>query len=509
MWPFKRKLDQFERELAAVKALPDVADSPVQLPLVTQHDVRALAPPPMIDRFPVVIGQNLTGAYVSSAFRLANSGWRYQLVDLLDELLENDPATRGKVRARVLGVASARYAVQPGDLGEGASEQERDVAKAVADEFALDYANIPCRTQRIQQLAWADWYGVMALENFWAKGGRWELTDTSFLHSRRLNYTNPYSWKLFVWDQGLTPGASEQRVGTSTTYGIRVADYPGKFIVHTPSLSGQYPTRDGEGRYVAFAMLLIRLIIRSSAQDFERVIRPWVLGYFNRALKENQESPVADQDDITSLEAALAALGAGSLNSAALPNTVKVELLRAASAMSAIEFVRYLGNSISIALLGQAFTIEPGANGNFGTAQTADKNTQKILEYSAGALCDTQRRDWATVWTRLNHPALPRKYVPRITFNATDLPSAKELMDMAKIGTEIGMPIEIRDLGDRTFLKTVAAEDEITPRTKLVKAEAASTGTANTPATQPTPELHAVDSSKGKLLPMKAKPPDA
>jgi len=213
------------------------------------------------------------------------------------------------------------------------------------------------------------------------------------------------------------------------------------------------------------------MITRASAQDFERVIRPWVLGYFNRAIQANQESPVADTKDILLLNAALSALGAGSMNSAALPNTVKVELLRAAAAMEAKDFLDRANRAIAKSLLGQAFTTEPGPNGNMATAEVADKNTLKILEYSARTICDTFRRDLAMPWFRLNYPALSKYFCPRHVVNVTDLPSAKELMAMAKEGTSIGMPIEIADLAERTHLKVVAKDDEETPRTRMVTAK--------------------------------------
>lgn len=483
MWnPFRRNQSLFEQELAAVKALPEptsfvLASGGEPAPLIRTNEIgleteRHLAPPAVIDKYPVVIGANITGAYLSSVYRICSSGWRFQYVDLLDELLEHDPDARCVVRARILGVASGRYDVAPARLNESASDADRDLAKQIAERYSLEFDSIPCRTQRIQQLAWADWYGVSALETMWEHrdSNTWSPADLAFIHSRRLNYTDPYSWELFVYDQGMVgPGLVDAR--TNGVFGLPVSRYPGKFITHTPSLSGQYPTRDGEGRYVGMLMLLTRMITRASAQDFERVIRPWVLGYFNRKTLDGQGMPLADRRDIADLQLALGALGSGSMNSAALPNSVKVELLRASAAMSASEFLSYLNKSKSKALLGQAFTTEPGANGNMETATVADKNTLKTFEYSANALCDTLRRDLAMPWLKLNYPALQRYFCPRHTANVTDLPGANELIEMAKIGTSIGMPIEIADLAERTYLKVVSAGDEATPRTRMMTAK--------------------------------------
>ena len=523
MWPFKTKPNRFDVELAEVKALTESALTTVSSPLYQVSDITLAPPidppiphetneqsiyarPPQIDKFPVVIGANLTGQYVSNAFRLCNSGWRYQYVDLLDELLENDPDTRAVVRARVLGVACGRYTIAPAELGQNATDSERELAKTIAADFEVEWVNIPFLTQRLQQLAWADWYGLAALEIKWEhpQSSRWEIAELSFIHSRRLNLTNPNSWDVYVYDQGLVGPGPNNMGPTTGVYGLPVSKYPGKFIVHTPALSGQYPTRDGEGRYVAFFMLLKRMVERATAQDFERVIRPWVIGYFNRKNQEGKELPVADKLDIALLQSALQALGSGSMNSAALPNSVKIELLKAAAAMSASEFLSFLNRSIAKALLGQAFTTEPGPNGNMATAEVADKNTGKILEYSVDALCDTLRAHMAVPWLQLNHPGVSKRFAPRIVGNVSDLPKPAELMTMAAQGARIDMPIDIDDLAARTHLKVLEADDTTGRRTRIVSEKA-----GPNPTDDGEPLQQKTDGAKpepGKLVPINGKP---
>lgn len=508
----RREPTAFETELSAVKALPeprrDIIGTPVYdtastAPVIPQpidysHDQSFLARPPIIDRFPIVIGANLTGSVLSSAFRLCNSGWRHQYVDLLDELLENDPDARAVVRARILGVAGGRYSIEPAELGEMASDADRKLAATVANEFALEFNNIPFLRQSIQRLAWADWYGVSALEIKWSTlGKQWHIDELGFIHNRRLNYTDPVSWNLFIYDQGLVGPGSDYMGPTVGVHGLPVKKFPGKFLVHTPALSGQYPTRDGEGRYVAFYMLLKRMVVRCTGQDFERVIRPWVIGYFNRAVKAGHEYPVADKADIAALDSAMAAFGAGSMNAAALPNTVKVEILRAVAAMSATEFLSFLNRSIAKALLGQAFTTEPGPNGNLATAEVADGNTSKVLEYSANALAETIREMLARVWMQLNHPNLPRCFCPRVIADVSNLPGPEKLIAIAKTATEIGLPVDRDDLAARTTLRLTEDEDKQTR-----------TAVAPKPFGQPD-ALPTEQTKPGKVLQIKPKPSEA
>jgi phage gp29-like protein len=487
MWPFSpSKFERLQQELAAVKSelassaateygrAPEYtsATEPVMPTLVVREDTqRLVAPAPVIDKFPIIAGVGLTGAFISSAFRLCNQGWRYQYVDMLDELLENDPDARAVVRARILGVACGRYSIEPAKLPKDASDADRNLAQAVADQFALQFDNIPFLTQAMQKLAWADWYGVSGAEIKWEHpaAAEWNIAELSHIHSRRINYTNPYSWEAHIYDQGLVSSMVDGSP-TNGVYGLPVSRYPAKFMIHTPSLSGQYPTRDGEGRYVAVYMLLKRMVTRATGQDFERVIRPWVLGYFNRAIKPGEEDPIASREDIASLSAALGALGAGSLNSAALPNTVKVELLRAAAAMSATDFLSYLNQSIAKGLLGQAFTTAPGANGNFATAEVADANTTKILEYSSNSLCATIREMLVRPWMSLNHPALHRAFCPRVVADVSKLPTAEVLVKLAKDITEMDGPVNLADIAARTSVALVAKDDDKTPRSRFLKA---------------------------------------
>src|SRR5512135_438292 len=90
-----------------------------------------LAPFPNFDRYPVVIGSNLTLQYISSVFRLATTGYRREYVDVLDELLERDPATYAVYAQRVFGVAGARWTVEPAEC----EESERDEAEEIPAAF--------------------------------------------------------------------------------------------------------------------------------------------------------------------------------------------------------------------------------------------------------------------------------------------------------------------------------------------------------------------------------------
>jgi hypothetical protein len=454
--------------------IKDPFPAPVVPPFEKQRPFGSglVARPPVIDRFPIVIGQNLNAQYLTSAYRLGTSGWRYQFVDLLNELLEHDGHARAVTRQRVLAVAGGRLEILPALLRK--DHPQLDEAKELADEFGEQFSGIPASTQAISQLNWGVIYGVSALETEWEKeGSAWNVLGLSNVHTRRLNYPNPTTWDLHIYDQGLVGPTLDGYGETNGVYGLRVANYPGKFVVHTPALNADYPTRDGEGRYIGILMLLKRMVMRASAQDFERTIRPWVLGYFNRDAEEvpgGKPRSVAQPEDILALEAALKVLGSGSMSNAALPDSVKVELLRAASAMSATEFLSFLNREMSKALLGQAFTTEPGANGNLSTSQMAKEGTMEILRYDARCLADTLERDLVKPWMRLNRPEVKRQLLPRVVIHVDEIPDPEKVMKIAVQGTSIDLAIDQDKLAEQTGLMLVAAKDPKTPRrTRMIQ----------------------------------------
>lgn len=425
-------------------------------PLPPEPEARLLAPPPQIDKYPIIIGQNLTGQAVSSAYRLGITGWRYQFVDVINELLEQDPGTRGVLRQRLLGVSCGREQIDAPQLPESMAA-EQDLAKRIRDHWAWEYEGIPFKTQALGQLDWAVVYGVSGAEIQWDKQDTWRIVGLSNIHSRRLNYPDPFSWDLHIYDQGLV-GPGMTMMPTQGTFRLRVRDYPGKFITHTPALNADYPTRDGEARYIGVYMLLKRIIVRATAQDFERVIRPWLIGYFKRPPQQGEQ--VAGEKDIAALEQVVNKLGMGVLNAATLPDACKVEILRAAATMQVGEFLSFLNREIAKSLLGQAFTTEPGPNGNLATAEVADRNTLKILQYDAKCRCETVERYMVAPWMALNYPSVDPRLAPKHTIHVEELPSAKDVIEVAAKAHSMGLPMDRDDLGQRVGVKLTDDESK-------------------------------------------------
>lgn len=373
-----------------------------------------ICPPPNTDRYPIIIGAFLTMQYISSAERSALTGYRMQQVDVYSELLDHEPHGYGVLAQRFLNVTDGKQTIEPAD--------DSDRAKVICDEINQDLDQLHNLDAVKSRLLWHGcFFGIGCEEKILEKTDRWRIVDSEMIHSRRLSYPDWLYWDLHIWDQGLGGGMGSD----AAKYGVRIADFPHKFAVHKPQLRGEYPTREGLGRLLSTFFALKRMTMRVTSQDFERFIKPWVLAYYNTGM-EVGGSRIASDEDIAASEQATRALGQGALTSASLPNSIKVELLRAASSMTQMEFAHYLDSSIDILVRGQTFTTAPGKFGTKGGNETGNEGELKIARSDAKQLSATLRRDYVGTLMFLNHRnemnLTPKvKIVPEVTPDITKL----------------------------------------------------------------------------------------
>ena len=94
------------------------------------------APWPNYDKYPVVLGSNLTLQYLSTVFRLATTGYRREYVDVLDELLERDPGTYCVLAQRVMGVAGGRIIIEAADCDDADADAAEEIRAMVERRIA-------------------------------------------------------------------------------------------------------------------------------------------------------------------------------------------------------------------------------------------------------------------------------------------------------------------------------------------------------------------------------------
>lgn len=387
-----------------------------------------IAPPPNTDRYPIIIGSLLTFQYISSAERAALTGYRMQQVDVYSELLDHEGHGFGVVAQRILNVVDGKMSYEPADSS--------DRAKQLCDEIEGDLEQLDDIDTVKSNLMWHGLYfGLGCNEKIFERADRYRIVDFEMVHSRRLSYPDWLYWDLHIWDQGLGGGMGSD----AAKFGIRIADFPNKFVIHKPQIRGEYPTREGLGRLLSTIFALKRMVLRVTAQDFERFIKPWVLAYYNTGFG-GDEARIASDEDIAASETATRALGQGALTSASLPNSIKIELLRAASSMTQMDFANFLDQTMDILVRGQTFTTAPGKFGTKGGNETGNEGEMKIARQDAKQLAATWRRDVVRSLMFLNHPS-ELHLTPKVKIVPQTTPDLTKLSAMITEQVANGMPV--------------------------------------------------------------------
>lgn len=437
---------------------PGIVSAPTEVPA---PQAAKLAPWPHVDRYPTVLGSNLTLSSISSAFRLAQTGYRQQYVDVLNELIEREPHGFAVISQRILTVAGGRVELVPPECAD--SEMER--AEEIADACRRMVLSLPGLAQSLAALLWAIYYGVSTAETSWSKtSGLWQPTRLHFVHPRRLSYPDQFSWELRIWDQGLVmPIQSGKGYGTERIFGLRVDDYPGKFVVHTPQLRGDYPTRDGLGRELAYWFAIKSIAARGAPAYLERFARPWPIAYY--ATQDDGKPRAAQDADKMLADSAVASLGTGTLSSATLPDSIRIALEGAGGSgtgrpvLTYEQWIAICNAEISKVVLSQTFTTETGKFGSRSTADTGEQSQLRNAVYDAAALAETLKRDLVQWIVRLNWPE-DIHLTPTVVIHVEDEPDANQRLELAAKAAQFGIPVDADAMADILGLPVVPNEEK-------------------------------------------------
>lgn len=437
----------------------------------------------MVDRFPTVIGQGLSLQYVSSVLRLCLTGYRQQFVDLADELLEKDPHCYSVVTKRVFTVGQGKVDVS---APENISDAERAIAEDCAQWVQGEVDSIDDLTTALTQLAWANYYGVSALEKMCSlrEDGSLGIDRLNFIHYRRLAYPDPWQFDLYVWDQGLVIGPDYGLAPTQGVYGLRIRAWGGeqppesqKFVVHAPQVRGNYPTREGLGRQLAYWQTLKLIATRLAPQYLERFAIPFAEFTFNTVDGEadNKAPRIATDADISAAIAAGNALGVGALASYVHSDAITLEFKSdtsggASPKLTFPQWVELCDSQMTVAVLGATLTTSIGSSGgNRAASETQRKGEQRIYEYDGRGLASTFKRD-VTDWLVGQNPkyrGLPKRLFPIVKIHVNDDPTASEILADAVSATTAGIPVDADQVAQRTNIPVVPNPDPTKPRRML------------------------------------------
>jgi hypothetical protein len=435
-----------------------------------------MAPWPNIDRYPTIIGANLTFPYISACQRQALYGYRLQWVDLLRELIRRDPSAYGNITARVLASAGGRIQVVSAakrfaatELGEAErervrvirqqaglaselpsmSEDECVLANQIAAHVQRQVDGLPRKPQTLAQQLWSIYYGPAGNELLWDRTpNEWRLRELHYIHPRRIAYPNQSNFHPHIWDQGLVaPTGPEWRdYLTQGLFGFDICDYPNKFLINVPEVVSGYPTEDGLGFILAWWIAAKLMGARSYMQFVERYAKPGTVATYNT--KQNDGKPRdATPEDIALGEQVVQAMGYGGAPGALIPDSIKLELFGPAAMKGSSgtadpkTFVEWCDDQIARAIRTTDALQSLQRNGARSAMETLAKGANRVAFYDAMGLSSTWTRDVAAAITRLNYPTFER-LCPAIVIHVDDEPGPEVLLERFKDLVSIGAPLD-------------------------------------------------------------------
>lgn len=432
----------------------DIAPYGYEHPVPGDYITQTIAPFPSIDRYPLRVGQNRTLAYVSSAARLCTIGYRLQWVDLLGELLEQDPHMYGALAKRALGVARGKIVIAPADLGYDPSDKDTELAQKVCDEVTARFNAIAHLKTELTRLAWAMYYGIGACEVMWARGRDWRPTALSFIHSRRLAMPEWSQWRLFIWDQGPVSPWETFQFPTQAPLGLCIDELPGKFVVYTPPVRGEYPTREGLGFELAYWSMIKHIAARAAPIYLERFSKPIPEAIISTGVDpKTGKVKAADRRDIVNMVNAMLAMAAGTQQSIVHPDTMTLNFNLPQGGKSGPvrygEWIDICDQQMSVAINGNTLNAKAGGEGNGSRAlgDTQRKDQINTWGSDADSLAESLREAIIKTDVKLNYPGIDlARFCPQLSITLEEDPDPMVIAQRASLLANAGYPVDATKL---------------------------------------------------------------
>ena len=372
--------------------------------------------------------------------------------------------------AGVLGVRK-RQVAQIGIIVEPASDAADDVRDAdLAREFL---ARDEIEDALIDMLdALGKGFSVLEID--------WDHSERQWM-PRRLDYRLP-QW--FDWDR--ETGTRLQRRDDAGWTELE----PYKFVTHIAQAKSGLPSRGGLARIAAWAWLYREYSLRDWMRFVEAYGQPIRLGRFQ---------PTASPEDRATLERAVRDVAADA--AAIIPEGMNIEFVTDTTVRGRAEvyreLLRYLDDQMSIAVLGQTLTTQPGDSGSYSLGQVHDRVRADIERSDARQLAATLQRDIAIPIVTLNHGV--RAAYPRVIIRREERRDAKLLAEVIERLAPLGLRVRVDDMLAQLGLSAPAAGDDVLAAQGGAGGEPAQARDAGRPETAGAGDVDAGDAAEAAL----------
>lgn len=371
---------------------------------------------------------------VAAIMRLADTGYMWQLCDLLEHLRTTDCHLQTVCSRRERAVSGLPWQVLP------ASERPRDlrVAAWVEDRLKafggerIDGQDLRSLGETVVHLNAAPIHGYSGAEVPWRKDGRYVVPSGSLPMAPRRFVYSTIDASLRWWDSSgpLYPYPGKDLLG----------DYPaGRFLLHRPRVNGAVGSREGLIRPLCWAAVFRTWSVGDMLKLAELAWKPYRMGKYKSQ---------AGQQDIDDLELALQELTS---NGWTTFNEEKVNILiEYAKNRSAgdgglhIALANFLAAEMSKVTLGATLTVEEGTRGTARTAGVHQDVSVEVRDADARGEEGTFQRQLVSPLVRYNFGRIPLPQFRFITEDGADIEAlSKALERMLGPGQMFGTGLDI------------------------------------------------------------------
>lgn len=387
------------------------------------------------------IGGGLTPQQVSDIIRSADVGFMYRLVDLANEMRQKDGHLHAVLQTRETAVTRLRWEL----FYEGQDpKSEKGLKERKFVECALRASE--GFNRMLGHLAGAIYYGYAVSEIIWEieKG---KLVPKRYInHSpRRFRYMQANG--LFVWHD----------VNMGEPVDIKT-DYPDKFLMAHPRVTGDVPVREGLARNLMWLALFRNWTLADWLKLAEIAWKPWRLGKYKKT--GNNTASKEDKDGLASILSSMSSSGV-----AVYPDTTEVELkwpeASGTGRSDHAGLFEVAGKEMSKCVLGQTLTTEQGKVGSQALGKVHEGVKQDIIDSDAAYLAEILTEQLIAPMIRMNFG--PGVTVPKfrfITKDAVDLLQLAQALDYLT-GPNVQMRIPAQWAREQAGIPDPAEGDEI------------------------------------------------
>jgi phage gp29-like protein len=369
------------------------------------------------------VGGALTPQQVSSIIRTADTGDMTRLMDLANDSRQKDCHLQAVLSQAEEAIAELDWKVSVPKNAKRRDvkiarwiEQALRACKGSTDEAKDGFADM------IPHLAGAVYYGYAVSETVYRKKDG-KIVPQCFVNHAQRRFAFRQSDGAFIW-----------RDDTMAFDGIEVRkDYPGKFVVAMPRVTGDVPCREGLVRVLMWAALFRNWTLSDWLRTGEISWKPWRVGTYDKDASEE------DIDDLVTVLANLSTNG-----TAAIPDTteLKIHWPEGGSGSrngSHSELFETVGREMSKAVLGQTDTTESSKVGSFAKAKVSDSAEKRRIRSRARYVARVITRDVVRPLVEMNFGR--DAFVPEFEFILKDPVELKEFAEGVKALVEAGAQV--------------------------------------------------------------------